>query len=55
MAGQRLSVRNVRELLRQKWILGLGHRDVARALGVVSQTMRTVTATGPRSWPASYP
>ena len=50
MAGERLSVRNVRELLRQKWVLGRGHRDVARALGIsigtVSQTLHRASQAG---------
>jgi len=50
MAGERLSVRNVRELLRHKWVLGLGHRDVARALGIsigaVSQTLGRAASAG---------
>jgi transposase len=34
MAGQRLSMRHVREILRQKWCLGRSHREVAASLGV---------------------
>ena len=33
MAGQRLSMRKTREILRQKWCLGRSHREVARCLG----------------------
>ena len=34
MATERLSMRKVREILRQKWTLGRTHREVARSLGV---------------------
>ena len=34
MATERLSMRKVREILRQKWALGRTHREVARSLGV---------------------
>ena len=34
MATERLSMRKVREILRQKWQLGRTHREVARSLGV---------------------
>lgn len=34
MAGPRLSMRHVREILRQKWRLGRSHREVAASLGV---------------------
>jgi len=33
MAAERLSLRQIREILRQKWALGLRHRAVARSLG----------------------
>jgi transposase len=33
MPGERLSTRPIREILRQKQVLGLTHREVARALG----------------------
>ncbi len=34
MATERLSMRNVREILRQKWVMGRSHRQVALSLGV---------------------
>ena len=32
--AKRLTMRKIREILRQKWLLGSSHRDVARSLGV---------------------
>ena len=34
MATERLSMRKTREILRQKWVLGLSHRAVGRSLGL---------------------
>ena len=34
MATERLSMRKTKEILRQKWVLGLSHRAVAQSLGV---------------------
>lgn len=34
MATERLSMRNTREIFRQKWTLGRSHRDVCRSLGI---------------------
>ena len=34
MASERLSMRKIREILRQKWTLGRSHREVATSLGV---------------------
>lgn len=34
MGAERLSMRNVREILRQKWVLKRTHREVARSLGI---------------------
>ena len=60
MAGQRLSMRKTREILRQKWCLGRSHREVARSLGksvgAISATLRGRPrrgSTGRRSWPLS--
>ena len=33
MATERLSMRDVREILRQKWQLGRSHRQVAASVG----------------------
>ena len=34
MATERLSMRKTREILRHKWMLGLGYRDVAKSVEV---------------------
>ncbi len=34
MATERLSMRKTREILRHKWVLGLGYRDVANSVDV---------------------
>ena len=34
MATERLSMRQIREILRQKWDLGRSHREVAESLGL---------------------
>jgi len=34
MATKRLSMRQTREILRQKFLLGRSHRDIARSLGI---------------------
>jgi len=56
MAGERLSMRKSREILRQKWELRLSHRQVARSLGVglgtVSQTVRRAREAGLADWAA---
>ncbi len=54
MAAERLEMRKAREILRQKWNLGLSHRKVARSLGVgvgtVSEVMTRATVAGLGSW-----
>ena len=54
MAAERLSMRQIREILRQKWALGRSHREVARSLGVglgtVSSVERRAQATR-LDWP----
>ena len=56
MAGRRLSMRQIREILRQKWDLGRSHREVARSLGVslgaVSSALGRARAAGLSSWEA---
>ena len=42
MATERLSMRQIREILRQKWALGQSHRQVARSLGVSLGTVSSV-------------
>jgi hypothetical protein len=71
MAAERLSMRQIREILRQKWALGLSHRAVARSLGVGLGTISSIvsraqtagprqgsgapSAKGPRCRPAQHP
>lgn len=54
MAAERLSMRQTREILRQKWTLGRSHREVAQSLGVglgsVSSVERRARAAG-LDWP----
>ena len=56
MPTERLSMRDVREILRQKWQLGRSHREVAESVGVsagaVGETMRRAKAVGVTSWAA---
>jgi transposase len=55
MATERLSMRQIREILRQKWILGRPHREVAESLriglGTVSVVLARATQAG-LDWPA---
>jgi transposase len=50
MATERLSMRNTREILRQKWTLGRSHREVGQSVGVsigaVSAVIARATAAG---------
>jgi|HubBroStandDraft_1064217.scaffolds.fasta_scaffold27167_2 transposase len=50
MAAERLSMRQIKEVLRQKWVLGRTHREVAASLGVstggVSGAITRATAAG---------
>ena len=41
MATERLSMRQTREILRQKWRLGRTHREVAQSLGISSGAVGT--------------
>jgi hypothetical protein len=54
MPTERLSMRDVREILRQKWQLGRSHRQVAESVrasaGAVGETMRRAKAAGVTSW-----
>ena len=54
MAAERLMMRKTREILRQKWELGLSHRRVAESLGVgvttVSETVTRATVAKLSSW-----
>ena len=55
MAGRRLSMRRMREILRQKWALGRSHREVAQSLGVSTGAISAVLAranTAQLSWEA---
>ena len=55
MTTERLSMRNTREILRQKWPLGRSHREVAASLGislgVIAATLQRARAAG-LDWPA---
>jgi transposase len=44
MAGRRLSMRQTREILRQKWALGRSHREVAQSLSVSTGAISTALA-----------
>ncbi|HXH98433.1 MAG TPA: IS21 family transposase [Gaiellaceae bacterium] len=48
--AKRLTMKKIREILRQKWVLGSSHRDVARSLGVsvgaVSSAVARATHAG---------
>jgi hypothetical protein len=46
MAAERLSMRQIREILRQKWALGLSHRAVAESLGLGLGTISSVLTRG---------
>ena len=34
MAAERLSMRQLKEVLRQKWVLGRSHRQIATSVGI---------------------
>jgi transposase len=55
MAAERLSMRKTREILRHKWLLGRGYREVARSvdvsLGAVWLAVQRATEAG-LDWPA---
>ena len=54
MATERLSMRQIREILRQKWVLGRPHREVAESLriglGTVSVVLKRAKQAG-LDWP----
>jgi transposase len=54
VATERLSMRCVKEVLRQKWVLKKSHREVARSLdissGFVSGVVTRAVATGLNTW-----
>jgi hypothetical protein len=54
MAAERLFMRQIREILRQKWALGLSHRAVVRSLGIglgtITSVVRRAHAAG-LDWP----
>jgi DNA-directed RNA polymerase specialized sigma24 family protein len=41
MATERLTMRHLREILRQKWLLGRSHREVAGSVGLSSGAVGT--------------
>src|SRR5262245_15853430 len=42
MATERLSMRSIKEVLRQKWVLKKSHREVARSLGISAGAVGSV-------------
>jgi transposase len=55
MATERLSMRQIREILRQKWVLGRPHREVAESLRIGLGTVSVVLEKAKRAgldWPA---
>ncbi len=51
MAAERLAMRKIREILRQKWELGRSHREIARSLGVsVGAVAGVVTRATRAGW-----
>ena len=54
MATERLSMRQIREILRQKWVLGRPHREVAQSLRIGLGTVSVVRQKAKRAgldWP----
>jgi hypothetical protein len=58
MATERLSMRQIREILRQKWVVGCSHRQVTASLrvslGTVTAVLRRATHAG-LDWPQVEP
>ena len=54
MATKRLTMIKIKEILRQKWVLELSHREVARSMGVsagvVGATLRRASEAGLAQW-----
>ena len=54
MATERLSMRKTKEVLRQRWVLGLSYRDIARSQGIgegtVSDALRRAKEAGLVEW-----
>jgi len=58
MAAERLPMRQIREILRQKWALRLSHRAVAQSLGVGLGTISSVVTRAQAAgldWPQTEP
>ena len=59
MAGQRLSMRKAREILRQKWELGRSHREVVESqevsVGAVTGVVQRALSRGLGTWEAIAP
>jgi len=59
MPAERLSMRQVREILRQKWLLGRSHRQIAESLGgsasTVGETVGRAKRAGLTNWLAVEP
>ena len=57
MATERLSVRQIREILRQKWVLGRSHREVAESLRIGLGTVSAVLQKAKQAeldWPTAH-
>lgn len=55
MATRRLSMRHVKEILRQKWVLGRSHRAIAASLGISAGGVGETVSRATRAGLASYP
>lgn len=54
MPAERVSMRKVREILRLKAVAGMGHKGIARSLGIAASTVRMTlrrAAAAGLSWP----
>ena len=47
MATERLAMRQIREILRQKWVVGCSHRQVTASLRISLGTVTAVLRRGP--------
>ncbi|MCL2824574.1 MAG: IS21 family transposase [Polyangiaceae bacterium] len=44
MAAERIKMRNIREILRQKWLLDRSHREIAQSVGVGAASVSSVVS-----------
>lgn len=49
MAAERLSMRQIKEILRQKWVLGRSHREIAESVGVSAGSVGTAATRATRA------